>query len=90
MTQFLIDISILSALSDGHVRGRARSGINTTHIYQVMPSDRDNFSKIIHRCVALEICRSLRSYCDAILIDISILSALSDGHVRGRARPGIN
>ena len=86
-----IDISILSALTDSHVRGRARPGLNyLLHIYQVMPSDRENFSKIFRLFVALEICRSLRSNCDAILTDISILSTLSDGHVRGRARPGMN
>ena len=79
----LVDISILSALSDGHLRGRARPGLN------LMSSDREKFSKSTHQCVAWETCCCLRSNCDAILIDNSSLSALSDGHVRGCAQSGI-
>jgi len=55
-----------------------------------MPSDRDKLSKLTCQCVAVEYGRSLRRNCDAILIDISVLLAFSDGHVRGNARSGIN
>jgi len=42
------------------------------------------------QCVSVELWRSLRSNCDAILTDISILSAFSNGHLRGKTRSGKN